>query len=232
LYVEVTNDFLPEATMKLKNYTFLILCMVGVFLSACRTVVETRVESDGSGALRSSVVYSVEETQNFAQNSDNTGKSICDDLKDDVPPDATFAEEVRDGETFCTTSRTFSRLSELRELYGRMGNVTVNTLSLGLSQFVFDVDVNLTTDDSEEGEPIETEWRLTVPGTLETHNGDQTEGKTVIWTLTPGQPNNLHAESSVPLDLGLVSLVGGVCLVLVAGILVAAFLFRRRNSAK
>jgi len=222
--------------MKLKLPLFLILSVGMLFLSACRTVVETKIEMDGSGELRSAVVFSAEETASFSQTPGNEGKGICDDLKDDVPLDATFTEEERGGETFCTTLRTFSGLAELRELYGRMGNVTVNELSLGLGRFVFDVNVDLSGEESQaegaEGEPIETEWRLTVPGTLEMHNGDQTEGKTAIWTLTPGEMNNLHAESSVPLDLGTLALIGLICLMVGAGVFVVIFLFRRSATSR
>ena len=43
----------------------LVLIIVAMALSSCRSVVDTRLEEDGSGELRTSIVFSVEEKQNF-----------------------------------------------------------------------------------------------------------------------------------------------------------------------
>ena len=114
-----------------------------------------------------------------------------------------------------------------------MSNVAVNELKLELGRFVFDVDVDLTSPGPGGGEPVATEWRLTVPGALGEHNADRVEGQALIWTVSPGDKDHLRAESDVGLSLASLGTAGaaalaGVCVLAVAGGASMLWLLRRR----
>jgi hypothetical protein len=204
----------------------LFLALTALLLSSCRAVVETEVRPDGSGDLRSSVVFSAEEKANFEARAGNEGKTICDSLKQGSQVEAEFVEDVRDGETFCTTVRSFEGLRELRGYYGTMGNVQVNELRMALGEVIFDLQLDLTPKDGNEA--AATEWRLTVPGEIGNHNADAVEGQTLIWAIEPGQVKTLHAESKVGLQRSELVLIGVGLLVL--GIGVGVLLSRRRRN--
>jgi len=202
--------------MKSNLRLFLELAAAAWLLSACRIVVDTTVNPDGSGELRTAVVYTAEEQENFAKTPGNESKSICDNLKQDAPAGAAFTEEAHGEEAYCVTTRRFANLRELRQFYAAMNNVTVNELQFELGRLTFDVDVDLT--EADEGEGIANEWRLTLPGALGQHNADQIEGQTLIWVVSPGQKASLHAESSVGLGLTTLGPVGAVILACVCGL--------------
>lgn len=206
--------------------TLFFLAFAALLLSACRVVVETEIKQDGSGVLRSSVVFSAQEKANFEASADNTGQSICDNLKQGAQADAEFVEEVHDGETFCTTVRSFAGLDELRGYYAGMGNVEVNALKMGLGKFVFDLQVDLTPRDGNE--PAPSEWRLTVPGEIENNNADVIEDQTLIWNIEPGLTRTLHAESSVGFDAITLVFIGAAVLFL--GIVVGVLFSRIRRT--
>lgn len=203
----------------------LSLAFTALFLSSCRLVVETQINQDGSGILRSSVVFSAEEKANFEAAPENARKSICDNLKQGAPADAGFVEELHDGETFCTTVRSFASLDDLQGYYTRLGNVKVHELKRGFGRFVFDVQVDLTPKDGNE--PAPSEWRLTVPGEIGNNNADAIEGQTLIWKIEPGSTRTLHAESSIGLDAMTLALIGAVLLFL--GIVLGVLFSRIRR---
>jgi len=217
-----------NATYKMKPKflrAYLSLAFTALLLSACRVVVETEIDQDGSDILRSSVVFSAEEKANFEASPENAGKSVCDNLKQDAHVDAEFVEETHDGETFCTTVREFGSLDELRGYYAGIGTVKVNELKMGFGKFVFDLQVDLTPKDGNE--PVPSEWRLTVPGEIGNNNADVIEGQTLIWKIEPGQTRTLHAESAVDLDAMTLVLIGGA--ILLAGILIGVLVTRFRR---
>jgi hypothetical protein len=187
-------------------------------LSACRVVVDTNINDNGSGELRSSVVFSEEEKANFEGSPENEGKSVCDNLREGSPADTEFTEEVRGDETFCTTVRSFANLNELRGFYERMGNVTVNELKIELIKLTFEVQLDLTP--KGDNKPAANEWRLTLPGKIGNNNAESIEGQTLIWKIEPGELATLHAESSVSITpliwvmIGLAVLLGVVSILL------------------
>ena len=198
--------------------------ILGAFLLAgCRVAVDTIVNKDGSGELRTSIVFSAEEKQNFEDTPQNSGKNICDNLRADSPPDTVFFEEVRGDETYCTTLRSFGTLKQLRTLYQGMANVTVNELSLGIGVFMYDVQVDLTPQNGNEAAPQE--WRLTMPGTIGTNNADLIENNTLIWKIEPGEIRTLKAESEVGPHVLIQGLLGS--LIVLFGIILAVWLARR-----
>jgi hypothetical protein len=202
-----------------------------VTLSACRAVVDTKVEKDGSGELRTSIVFSAEEKRNFDSAPDNAGKSICDNLKSDASPQADLIEQAQGNETYCTTVHSFNSLKQLRDYYEAMVNVTVLELGMGLGNFVFQVQVDLTPRNGNEAAP--NEWRLTVPGNVGENNADLIEGNTLVWNIEPGEVRTLQAKSDVGPAFLIQLLLGG--LIVLAGIAVAVRLARnvaRRNEEK
>ena len=74
--------------------TLLFLAFSALFLSSCRVLVETEISQNGSGTLRSSVVFSAQEKANFEASPENAGKSLCDSLKQGVEADAEFVQEL------------------------------------------------------------------------------------------------------------------------------------------
>ena len=203
----------------------LSLAFTALFLPSCRVLVETEIKPGGSGILRSSVVFSAEERANFESSPENAGKSLCDNLKQGVEADAEFVQEFHDGETFCTTVRSFATLDELQGYYTRMGNVKVNELKMGFGEFVFDVHLDLTTRDGNE--PAASEWRLTVPGEIGNNNANVIEDQTLIWKIEPGLIRTLHAESSVGLDAKTFALIAAA--LLIVGIVIGVLFSRIRR---
>ncbi len=215
-----------------KIRSLLLLAVATLLLASCRIVVNTAVNADGSGEFRSSVVYSEQEKEDFEKKPENESKSICDNLRKDVPADATFTEEVHDGETFCSTNRTFSNLAELRKFYAGMSQVTVNKLDFEFGKFVLDVDVDLSEDEGEK--TLEHEWWLTLPGEIGANNADRVAGKTLVWVISPGEKGNLHAESQVETNPATMGTTGTLIVVLILALLVAVgvvgFLLGRRKA--
>ena len=197
----------PQRTRRTPVRAFICLVLVALLLSGCRSVVETLINTDGSGELRSSVVFSAEERANFEASAENARKSICDNLKPETEADIQFVEEVRGDETFCTTVRSFASLAELRGFYGRMGNVEVNALEMLFGTFTFDVQVDSTARNGNE--PGSGEWRLTVPGEIDENNADAVEGQTFIWNVQLGLVRTLHVESVTGVDRMTLLFIGG-----------------------
>ncbi|MGH2606121.1 MAG: hypothetical protein ACRDG5_05980, partial [Anaerolineales bacterium] len=142
---------------------------LAVFLGGCRWVVDTTVNPDGSGLLRTSIVYSSEELTDFASAPGNAGRSICDAHRQEAPSGSTFLEEEHTGETYCIVERRFADLRELEELYSGINGVTVNRLGFQLGRLTFDVEVEHAPGE-EDG--ADDEWRLTLPGLAGVHNAE------------------------------------------------------------
>lgn len=203
----------------MRAFLFLAAC----FLSACRVVVETTIHENGSGALHNSVVFSAEEKDNFDASPENAGKSICDNLKQGEQADKEFLEEIRIGETYCTSMRSFANLNELQGYYERLGKVTVIELKKGLNHFIFDIQVDLTPKDGNAA--ASNTWRLTLPGKIGNNNAESIEGHTLTWNIEPGEVAILHAESSVPINPWIWVVMG---LTIALG-MVSIFLIRHRR---
>lgn len=219
--------------MKIKIRIFVLFVFATLLLTACRVVVNTDVKADGSGELRTAVVFTAKEKEDFQQKPENQGKGICDGIQNGVPANAKFVEEIRDGETYCTTERPFASLDELRNFYAGMNQVTVNTLKLEMGKFTLDVEVDLT--DNDNGGGLENEWNLTLPGGIGENNADRVNGQTLTWVVSPGEKVQLHAESMVgttapPQDTSGIRIMIAIGLVLLALIAVLLILLLVRRS--
>jgi hypothetical protein len=135
------------------------ILLLALVLSGCKIVITTRVNPDGSGELRHQVLYTTEETQNFAEAPGNEGKSICDSLNADLPAESgsRFVEQANGDETVCLSTQPFGSLDDLRLKYGLMENVTVNQLDMTMGRFVFDVQVDTPQTDANGQPPAPTE---------------------------------------------------------------------------
>lgn len=227
--------------MKTKLRSILFFAAAALLLSACRVVVNTDVKADGSGQLDTAVVFTAKEREDFESKPENQGKGICDGIEQGVSDGATFVEEIREGETYCTTERSFKNLDELRSFYTGMNQVKVNTLQLEMGKMTFDVEVDLTNDDNGGG--LENEWKLTLPGGISENNADRVEGQTLIWMVSPGEKAQLHAESMVtgqeaatPPEatstgmLVVILIIVGLILVLLVGTLLTYLVMRRSRT--
>lgn len=206
--------------MKSRLVSLMTALTLAGLLSGCNIVVATRVNADGTGELRHEIIYSAEEVQNFAQAPGNEGKSICDNLNEDPPGGvAEFVEEQRGDQTYCVSTQPFGNLNELRARYQAMGGVTVNQLNMAFGRFVFDVDVD-TPEADPNSQPVPTEWHVTMPGAIESHNADRVDGQTLVWALGAGEKTAMHAESTGPFGFGAPLVIGAAILafLLVAGI--------------
>jgi hypothetical protein len=216
------------------NLCFLLVLGAGtLLLSACRVVVETEIRQDGSGELRTAIVFSEEENQGFAETPGNEGKSICESVTEDAPAGADLSEEVRDGETWCITTQTFADLAQLRQLYSGMGTVTVRELRLDEADLVVNLEIDLT--DSSDEEQVATEWRLRLPGTLGDHNAHRVEAGVLVWDVNPGERQELRAKSTVGSGVPIAAIVGAGILLLLCALVLAAgvvifFVLRRRQA--
>lgn len=223
--------------MKTKIRILLLFVVAILLLTACRVVVNTDVRADGSGELRTAVVFTAKEKEDFQQKPENQGKGICDGIKSGVPTGATFVEEIREGETYCITERPFASLDELRSFYAGMNQVTVNTLQLEMGKFTLDVEVDLT--DNENGGGLENEWNLTLPGGIGENNADRVDAQTLTWVVSPGEKVQLHAESMIgtsspPPDTSgtrIFIAIGLVLLALIAGLLIVLLVRRTRHKS-
>lgn len=208
-----------------------LLAAFGLLLAGCRSVVETHIQADGSGELRSAVVFSASELEGFTQAAGNAGKSICDDLRSQVPQGvgAAFVEEERGGETYCTTLREFANLGELRSLYAEMPGVTVRDLKIDLGKLVLDLDVSARVP-SGQGESSPLEWRVTIPGAGIEHNANRSESATLVWEIPAGETRHLRATSSLGLSVGTLGLTGAAIVLLAVAVAVGLALFLVRSG--
>lgn len=214
-----------------RHRSALVLAGLALFLSACRSVVETRVNADGSGEVRSSVVFSASELEGFTQAAGNAGTSICDDLRSQVPEGAAFVEEERGGETYCTTLREFANLGELRSLYAGIPGVTVRDLKIDLGKLILDLDVSARAP-SGQGEASPLEWRVTIPGVGIEHNADRGEQAVLVWEIPAGETRNLRATSSLGLSVGTLGLTGIAIVFVVVAIAGGLALFLVRSGRR
>lgn len=216
--------------MKTKLWLFLgLVCGMGL-LSGCRFVVDTHINADGSGELKTVVIYTAGDVNFWSQNPDNKSKDICDNPN--APEGVVLTKEEHDGETHCIKTRTFTNLSELRQFYEEDKNVTLHELEFKLGVLILDMDI--ASPEVEEGQGFTTEWLLTLPGPIGENNAETVDGQTLKWQFVSGETIHVHAESSPALSwttlgpTGQQILVAIVGLGILIGLLVMFFIMRRR----
>ena len=236
----------------MKNSRFKIIAIffiLGLALPACTIQITTTVQPDGSGELRTEIGISPEdqaELLEFGSSAEEfCNQTIAED--GDFPPGATTRVEVRGEDTWCVLAIPFASLDEYTRILTDEGEgITVNQLSLTENQFIYDLTLDLTSDESgfegEEYFPLELLWQVEMPGQVGGNNADLVQGNTLIWVLEEGTLRTLRAESSlgrVPLGGAgiprlVIFLVAIACLCLLGLALMGGLVFwliRRRQSS-
>lgn len=215
---------------------WLLLAASAVALSGCTIQAHTIIQPDGSGIYRTEIGFSAQEQQSLAATSGSIDQ-LCEESR--KSSEANFSRPViaevveRDGARWCIVTVPFATLDDLRALYTASGSgVRVNRLDIVDDQVFYDI--TLTGDTNQQAnspfsqlsglvaQALDASWRVTLPGSLGNHNGDQTEGNTIIWRLEAGiTEKQLRAESrlgGLPAWLPPVLIGSGAVLVVVAAI--------------
>jgi hypothetical protein len=82
----------------------------------------------------------------------------------------------------------------------------------------------------EQGNGAASEWRVTLPGEIRSHNAGSVDGQTLVWRVEPGQTQTLHARTDVGLRLETLGPLGlGMILLLAAGLTAVVMAAPRRR---
>jgi hypothetical protein len=176
----------------------ILLSIVGVLLLAgCHKLeATTRIEPDGSGELQMGIGFSQEERANLEKQNPNQ-QDFCNTSQSS--PGLTVLEEPRGDETWCINIMRFNDLDELRDLYGQQEGITINRLEISDGMFYYDIDVDLSSEDSGFSVLTEMTWSVVLPGASMAHNADQVDGNTLTWQPAPKSGIvNLRTESEAP----------------------------------
>ena len=225
--------------MKMRKVRIILLAafLLGAgLLSACKANVITTIKSNGSGTYTTEMGFSADE---FSQmNSPNSNNSdFCNSSQaqpKNLPPNAKFHQETRNGETWCVFEVPFANLDELKKYYGD-ATMAVNKLEIKNGLAVYDVSIDNTSTTNQMMGVLDTNWIVTMPGMITKHNATSVKGSTLTWEVKPGVINNFHAESNIN---GVVYILGGIVLlclcggaVLGAGGLIFYLMRRKKNAA-
>lgn len=171
-----------------------ILAML--LLAGCHKLeITTQIESNGSGELKTGVGYSAEERASL-EKQHNSSQDFCNTSM--TTENVTEAEEQRGDETWCVTTIQFATLDELRALYEQR-EITVNRLEIRDGKLYYDVSLGASPDDPSSSIGTQFTWSVLLPGAPISHNADQVDGNTLVWTPAPqGQSVDFQAESEAP----------------------------------
>ena len=180
-----------------------VLLALVALLSACTTTVDTKLGTDESGSVATSLGMTAAELQSLSSLS-GSGQDFCHSIQtsNGLPAQVTVHQEQRGDETWCVATQPFKDLNELRSIYGEFGNVQINQLAVTDGHFTYDINVDMTDLTTEGIDPsllnsvnLEFTWSLSLPGAIGDNNADSVNGKQLTWSLTPGEIAHLHAES-------------------------------------
>lgn len=210
--------------------------MAGLMLAGCTLQAHTVIQPDGSGEYRTEIGFSEQEQKSLAATSGSVEK-LCQDSQRsgaaNFPVPATSEIRQYEGMTWCIVTAPFSNLSELQAIYKANGSGTrINRLEIQDDRVYYDI--TLTGGSSPSASPelaqlgglfsqaVKASWRVTVPGSIDHHDGDSIEGNTVIWNLDAGtMEKHIGVESRLtafPFWLPPVLIGGGLGLVGVAAV--------------
>ena len=183
--------------MKIRPIHILLSILGVLLLAGCHKLeATTLIEPDGSGELRMGIGFSQEERTNLEEQNPNQ-QDFCNTSQSS--PSITVIEEPRGDETWCINIMRFNDLDELRELYGQQEGITINRLEISDGVFYYDIDVDMSSEDSGFSVLTEMTWSVVLPAAPVSHNADQVDGNTLTWKPTPKSGIvNLRAESEVP----------------------------------
>lgn len=229
----------------------LLLAVLMMLLAACTIRTVTDVKADGSGAFTMEFGFTDAELtsmEQFGVSSDTGVCSMSESMGADVPADITFEEVKRGDTTWCTYTKSFKNLDEMKAYFAsEMEGMTVNRLEIKDGKFYYDItpgDTSSMSDTSGLPFTMDFSWIVKVPGTVGTNNATKVEGQTLTWDLlSSGLPDRFQAESSVGggglfgLDqttLIIIAIAGGCCILggLVIVVIVVIVFSRRKKAAQ
>jgi len=183
--------------MKIRLLKIYVLVLSVFLLAGCHKLeVTTRIEPDGSGELQMGAGFSAEELANLEKQNPNQ-KDFCNTTQ--APPNTTIIEEQRGDETWCTNITQFDDLEELRSLYEQRSGIKINRLEISDGKLYYDVDLDMSSEESNFSALTEITWTVVLPGTPLTDNADEANENTLMWKPAPKSGTvNLQAESDVP----------------------------------
>ena len=168
-----------------------------LLLAGCHKMeATTTVQPNGSGEFRMEIGFSAEERANMEKQNNNP-EDFCN--FSNPPENVTVIEEQRGDETWCVNITSFEDLDELRGLYQQRKGITINRLEITDDTFYYDIDVDMSSEDSGFSVLTEMTWSVVLPGAPISHNADHVDGNTLTWRPAPKSGFvNLTAQSSVP----------------------------------
>ena len=183
--------------MKIRLSKIALLTFGLLLLAGCHKLdATTTIAPNGSGEFRMEVGFSAEERANLEQQ--NPGQEdFCNTLQ--APENVTVIEEQRGDETWCVNITSFEDLDELRNLYQQRKGITINRLEISDGTLYYDIDVDMSSEDSGFSVVTEMTWSVVMPGALVSNNADEVDGNMLIWKPEPKSGVvNLTAQSDVP----------------------------------
>jgi hypothetical protein len=220
----------------------LLISLAALALSACTIQIRTDITETGAGTWRAEMGFSPEDKTLIA-GLGSTPEQFCADAaaEGDLPPGVTSSFETRADGDWCVFTQTFASLEELRTIYNNGDGILVNRLEIldGVLYYDVTVDTGSAGDFAsieEMGASIDMAWIVTFPGNVTSQNATTFEGNTFTWTLTPGTPANIQAQSSLGgfgsgAALWIVLAACCLCLLVLAGGGAAFYFIRKRKPA-
>jgi hypothetical protein len=201
------------------------LILAALLLAGCKFQAVTSIGPGGSGELCTEVGFSAEERENLENQSEgDAATDFCNTVG--AAQGTTVTEQQRGGETWCVTSMSFENLDELRRSYEQKQGLHVNRLEIADGTLFYDIDMDTSSETSSFSSFESITWTLILPGPPDSHNADQLDGNTLIWTPAPASGTiNLRAESESAQPQGMLALALGI-LALGALIVVIGFALR------
>lgn len=183
--------------MKIRLSNKIPLVFGVLLLAGCHKLeATTTIKPDGSGELRMEVGFSAEERANMEKQNSNP-EDLCN--ASNPPENVTVIEEPRGDETWCVNITSFKDLDELHSLYRQRKGITINRLEISDGVFYYDIDVDMSSEDSGFSALTEMTWSVVLPGAPMAHNADQVDGNMLIWRPAPDSGIvSLTAESEAP----------------------------------
>ncbi|MBN2147578.1 MAG: hypothetical protein JW726_09320 [Anaerolineales bacterium] len=224
------------------NNKFVLLALLAVgmlLLSACTINVHTEINKDGSGTWSTEIGMTAEDQQSLTDYGYASVEAYCQEAQADMPANTTMTIEQRGEETFCVYSVPFANLEELKTVYGDSEDLAINRLEIVDGILYYDLTMTGGSDDMGMGGVLSSNWIVTMPGTIQSHNATNQEGNTLTWNLVTTQTINIQAQSKVSgfafpnlgtTELIVIALSCLCCVVLIIVIAVVVFLVMRKRK--
>ncbi len=221
--------------MKIKPAVIALLVAFALLLSACTVNMHTKINSDGSGDWITEIGFTTEDEASLTQMGFTSVEDYCTQSATDMPAEASTSIEVRGEETYCVYTVPFATLEALRAAYTETDGVVVNRLEIVDGVLYYDLTVDGGSGDMGSM-GISTNWILTMPGSIQSHNAPTQDGNQLTWVLSTTGATAIQAQSKVSgmsSDITMyvtIALSCLCCLVVIVIIAVVVFLVLRKRK--